>query len=29
MDDQMTKRVYANLSRVMQAYMQHLYKITS
>ena len=28
MDDQMTKRVYANLSRVMQAYMQHLYKIT-
>ena len=28
MDDQITKRVYANLSRVMQAYMQHLYKIT-
>jgi len=28
MDDQMTKRVYANLSRVMQAYMQHLYKVT-
>ncbi|WP_312157124.1 hypothetical protein [Acinetobacter variabilis] len=28
MGDQMTKRVYANLSRVMQAYMQHLYKVT-
>jgi hypothetical protein len=28
MDDQLTKKVYLNLSRVMQAYMQHLYKIT-
>ncbi|MDT0198573.1 MULTISPECIES: hypothetical protein [unclassified Acinetobacter] len=29
MDDQLTKKVYLNLSRVMQAYMQHLYKITA
>lgn len=28
MDDQLTKKVHLNLSRVMQAYMQHLYKIT-
>jgi len=29
MDDQLTKKVYLNLSRMMQAYMQHLYKITA
>ena len=29
MDDQLTKKVYLNLSRVMQAYMQHLYRITA
>ena len=29
MDDQITKKVYLQLSRVMQAYMQHLYKITT
>ncbi|MGE8538939.1 MAG: hypothetical protein ACN6NI_06615 [Acinetobacter sp.] len=28
MDDQITKKVYLGLSRVMQAYMQYLYKIT-
>ncbi len=28
MDDQLTKKVYLGLSRVMQAYIQHLYKIT-